>query len=277
MRSILVLIALEILVLGCCSATDSVEGDSSIVSQVTITVVYDNVAFAETFKPDWGFACFIEGLEKSILFDAGAQADVLLHNMKLAHINPDRIQCLVISHDHGDHTQGLTGITGWENLKTAFLPKELTVPFTSLVYQPGLKRKVASLPVGLFPRVFLTGALGKAIIEQSLIIDTPQGLVLITGCSHPGIISILKKAKEILNKDIYLVLGGFHLLDHTAEQIKSIIDSFKSMGVRYCGASHCTGDKAMAAFREAYGDHFVELGAGRAITLDRDGLLLFGH
>ncbi len=67
------------------------------------------------------------------------------------------------------------------------------------------------------------------------------------------------------------------MLKHSEEQIKTIIDSFKSMGVRYCGASHCTGDKAMAAFREAYGDHFIELGAGRTITLDKDGQLHLGH
>jgi len=283
MRNILILIALETLVLGRCTATDSVKGDSSFVSQVTITIVYDNVASSKMFKPDWGFACFIEGLEKTILFDTGGKPDILLHNMKQAHIDPDRIQfrrarpIIVISHGHGDHTGGLACVTGGKNMQTIYLPEELASPLTSQLNQAGLKRKVVTSPLELFPHVHLTGAMGDKIIEQSLIIDTPQGLVLITGCAHPGIVSILKRAKEILNKDIYLVLGGFHLGDHTDEQIKTIIDSFKSMGVRYCGASHCTGEKAITAFREAYGDHFVELGAGRTITLDKDGLLLFGH
>ncbi len=136
MRNILILIALEILILGRCSATDSVKSDSSIVSQVTITIVYDNVAHDKMFKPDWGFACFIEGLEKTILFDAGAKADILLHNMKQAHIDPDRIQYLVISHAHDDHTGGLTCITGGKNMQAIYLPEELASPLTICWIRP---------------------------------------------------------------------------------------------------------------------------------------------
>jgi 7,8-dihydropterin-6-yl-methyl-4-(beta-D-ribofuranosyl)aminobenzene 5'-phosphate synthase len=287
MRSVLVLIALEIILLGCCSATDSVKDSSSIVSQVTITILYDNVCYDTMFTPSNGFSCFIAGLKKTILFDAGEKVDVLQHNMKQANIDPSRIEYLVISHAHADHFGGLLafdsstrtyqavtiGATGWKNIETAFLPVKL--PYTL-----ARNERVDSLPVGLFPHVFLTGVMPAKVRygdEQSLIIDTPQGLVLITGCAHPGIVSILKRAKEILNKDIYLVLGGFHLSSQTDEQIKTIVDSFKSMGVCYCGPTHCTGDKAKAAFRKAYGDHYVEMGAGRTITLDKDGLLLFGH
>jgi 7,8-dihydropterin-6-yl-methyl-4-(beta-D-ribofuranosyl)aminobenzene 5'-phosphate synthase len=229
------------------------------------------------FVQGWGFACFIEGLEKAILFDTDSKPEILLYNMNQAHIDPDRIQYLVISHSDKDHAGGLSGVTGGKNIQTIFLPEELATPLTNQLDQAGLKRKVVTSPLELFAHAHLTGAMGDKPKEQSLIIDTPQGLVLITGCAHPGIVSILKRAKEILNKDIYLVLGGFHMRDHTDEQIKTIIDSFKSMGVRYCGPTHCTGDKAIAAFRGAYGDHFVELGAGKTISLDKDGQLLFGH
>jgi len=291
MRNISIFIAIEILILGCCSATGSVKGDSSIVTQVSITILYDNVSYDTMFTPSNGFSCFIAGLEKTILFDAGAEPDILLHNMKQANIDPYQIQYLVISHIHRDHIGGLMGETVWNNMETAFFPINPGYPgaqnegghFMPAGLFPHVNERVDSLPVGLFPHVFLTGVMPPVpanVIhgeEQSLIIDTPQGLVLITGCAHPGIVSILKRAKEIVKKDIYLVLGGFHLLNQTDEQIKTIVDSFKSMGVRYCGTAHCTGDKAKAAFREAYGDHYVEMGAGRTITLDKDGLLLFGH
>ncbi len=286
MRNFLILIALEIFVIGCCSAADPVKGDSSIVSPVTITILCDNVSYDTMFTAAWGFSCSIAGLEKTILFDAGNDPGILKHNMKQANIDPNQIQYLVFSHRHGDHIGGVVfpdtstmsyqavtiGATGWKNLEIAFLPCELPCQVARI-------ERVDSLPVELFPHVFLTGVMPGVVPpkvihgdEQSLIIDTPQGLVLITGCSHPGIVSILKRAKEIVNKDIYLVLGGFHLLNHTDEQIKTIVDSFKSMGVRYCGPGHCTGDKAKAAFRKAYGDHYVEVGAGRTITIDKDGL-----
>ena len=291
MKNTLMLIVLEIFLLGCCSATDSVTSDSSAVSPVTITILCDNVSYDTMFTAAWGFSCFVEGLEKTILFDAGGDPDIFRHNMKQANIDPNRIQYLVISHRHSDHIGGLfvtdsstqtdqaitMGATGWKNLESAFLPAEVSILLAR-------NQRVEYLPVGLFPHVFLTGVMSGVVPpkvihgdEQSLIIDTRQGLVLITGCSHPGIVAILKRAKEIVKKDIYLVLGGFHLLNYTDEQIRTTVDTFKSMGVRYCGASHCTGDKAKAAFREAYGDHFVELGAGRIITFDKNGTLLLGR
>lgn len=280
MRNTLMLIVLEMILVGCCSAAGSLKSDSSTVSPVTITILYDNVSYDTMFTAAWGFSCFIAGLEKTILFDAGGDPDIFQHNMKQAHIDPNRIQYLVVSHRHSDHNGGLTGITGWKNLETAFFPEEQAYPdmhLTNVVDQPGVKRKVVSSPTGLFPHVHLTEAMGDRILEQSLIIDTPQGLVLITGCAHPGIVSILKKAKEIMNKDIYLVLGGFHLLNYSDEQIMPIVDSFKSMGVRYCAPGHCTGDKAKAAFKKAFGDRYVEMSVGKTITLDKDGSLLLGR
>jgi 7,8-dihydropterin-6-yl-methyl-4-(beta-D-ribofuranosyl)aminobenzene 5'-phosphate synthase len=235
---------------------------------LTITIVYDNVSYDTMFTPSNGFSCFVGGLEKTILFDTGEKPDILLHNMKQANIDSNRIQYLVISHVHFDHIGGLMGVTGWKNMETAFLPVKLAYPVART-------ERVVSFPVELFPHVFLTGVMpaeGVHADEQSLIIDTPQGLVLIVGCAHPGIVSILKKAKEIVKKDIYLVMGGFHLLNSTDEQIKAIVDSFKAMGVRYCAPAHCTGDKAKVAFRKAYGDHFVEMSAGKTITLNKDGL-----
>ncbi|MFH0991780.1 MAG: MBL fold metallo-hydrolase [bacterium] len=277
MKNISIVIALGVIAFVNCLAGDSVKCDSSITSSVTITILYDNAACDKMFKQDWGFACVIEGLQKTILFDAGARPDILLHNMNQAHIDPNQIQYLVISHGHGDHTDGLASVTGGKNLQCVYLPEELGSIAMNQLNHVELKNIVVSSPLELFPYTHLTGAMGDKLIEQSLIIETPQGLVLITGCSHPGIVSILKKAKQLLKKDPYVVLGGFHLLNHSDVQINAIIDSFKTMGVRYCGATHCTGDKSMAAFRKAYGDHFVELGAGRIITLDKDGKLHFSQ
>jgi len=268
-----VLIALEIVILACCAAKDSGKGKASNASELKITILYDNTAVGTKFQPDWGFSCFIEGLEKTILFDAGTKPDVLRQNMEQAKISRNRVEYVVISHAHGDHTGGLEGMIGGTKMEAVYLPESLPADLMKKLATAGVKTTVVSSPLELFPNAHLTGTMGTAIVEQSLIIDTPRGLVVVTGCSHPGIVSILRKAKEIRKKDIVLVLGGFHLLNHTDEEIKDIVASFKSLGVQYCGASHCTGEKAIAAFREAYGDRFVELGAGRVITMGEGGTL----
>ena len=76
---------------------------------------------------------------------------------------------------------------------------------------------------------------------------------------------IIKKAKELLNRDIYLVFGGFHLMQHSEEQVDAIIKAFKELGVQKCGATHCTGDRAIQQFKDAYGDDYVEIGSGRVL------------
>lgn len=111
--------------------------------------------------------------------------------------------------------------------------------------------------------------MGNAIKEQTLILDTSRGLVIIAGCAHPGIVGILEKARLMTGRPIEAVLGGFHLLQKGDEEIGRIIARFKELGVARVGVSHCTGDKAIAMFRDAYKDRFIELGAGRVVRFEK--------
>jgi 7,8-dihydropterin-6-yl-methyl-4-(beta-D-ribofuranosyl)aminobenzene 5'-phosphate synthase len=107
--------------------------------------------------------------------------------------------------------------------------------------------------------------MGDKIKEQSLIIDTAKGLIIVTGCSHQGIVNILRRAKEIRDKPIALVFGGFHLGSKSAAEMQEIIADFKSLGVERCGATHCTGDAQIAMFKKAFGANYVPMGTGRVI------------
>jgi 7,8-dihydropterin-6-yl-methyl-4-(beta-D-ribofuranosyl)aminobenzene 5'-phosphate synthase len=93
-------------------------------------------------------------------------------------------------------------------------------------------------------------------------------LIVITGCAHPGIIDIVKQAKTLLSKEIFLVLGGFHLRDKNDAEIADIIQALQSLGVKYVGASHCTGDNAIRAFHNAFQGRAIRLGAGQVIRLE---------
>ena len=110
--------------------------------------------------------------------------------------------------------------------------------------------------------------MGDQIKEQSLIVDSPKGLIIVTGCSHQGIVNIIKKTVEELDKPIYLVFGGFHLLRHSEEEIKGIISEFHKLGVEKCGPTHCTGETAIAMFKADYGENFMSIGTGKTIVVD---------
>jgi 7,8-dihydropterin-6-yl-methyl-4-(beta-D-ribofuranosyl)aminobenzene 5'-phosphate synthase len=89
-----------------------------------------------------------------------------------------------------------------------------------------------------------------------------------TGCSHPGIIEMLRKVKAAFNKNVYMVFGGFHLMQKSETEMNSIISEMKALGIVKCGATHCTGDKQIQMFKDSFGDNYFELGVGNAIVLN---------
>jgi 7,8-dihydropterin-6-yl-methyl-4-(beta-D-ribofuranosyl)aminobenzene 5'-phosphate synthase len=215
----------------------------------------------------WGISVFTEGLQKSILFDTGGDGSILLANMKKLKINPSEIDLVVLSHIHYDHVGGL-----W-----AFLEKNSEVP----VYLPSsfpddFKNKVRNITGNLFAvkkpykiceNTWLTGELGTSIKEQSLVISTPKGIIVITGCAHPGIVNIVNFIKNHFKENIYLVLGGFHLSSYSTSEVEEIIRELKALKVQKIAPSHCTGEKAIELFREAWGKNFIELGCGAKIKI----------
>lgn len=237
--------------------------------QIVMTILYDNYAATEGVEQDWGFSCLIEGMEKTILFDTGTKSEMLSRNADRLKIDLNRADVIVISHDHGDHTGGLTEVLGNNPDVSVYLPVSFPKDFSDGIQAKHAKPVRVNEPVAICRAAYLTGEMGDQIKEQSLILDTEKGLVIITGCSHQGIVNILERAKENHHKDIYLVFGGFHLLRHSDAQVSEIIQKFKSLGVKKCGATHCTGDKAIALFKEAYGEDFVPMGVGKVVRISQ--------
>ena len=235
--------------------------------QLKITILYDNYVYTEGTKSDWGFACIVEGTEKTILFDTGTKEDILFHNVNRLKIDLKKVKQVVISHNHGDHTGGLFPFLKKNKDVIVYVPNSFPDDFVDRVSSAGAKAVRVKEPLKLSPNVFLTGEMGDLIKEHSMVINTPRGLVIVNGCSHPGIIKIIKRAKEILKKKIYLVFGGFHLMRHSEEEVKKIISEFKKLGVVKVGATHCTGDKAIQLFKEAFKKNYVTMGVGKVINV----------
>ena len=100
-----------------------------------------------------------------------------------------------------------------------------------------------------------------------VVVVTDQGLVIITGCAHPGVDRIVARVQELFDQPVYLVLGGVHLGSPSPSDISQILADLRMMGVQKVGPSHCTGDQAIDAFATEYGEDFVEAGAGRKIVV----------
>jgi 7,8-dihydropterin-6-yl-methyl-4-(beta-D-ribofuranosyl)aminobenzene 5'-phosphate synthase len=231
------------------------------------TILYDNYRFNEKTRPDWGFSCLVEGGEKTILFDTGTRPEILMHNAEVLGVDWTKVELIVISHNHGDHTGGLPAVLKKNPRVSVFFPVSFPPEFRTRVEGFKAQARPVERPLTLGRNVYLTGEVGDRIKEQSLILDTPAGLVVVTGCSHPGIVNILRRAREVVDRPIYLVFGGFHLGDKSEAEIKDIIAAFRELKVERCGATHCTGERAIALFKRAFGEDFVSLGTGRVFEV----------
>ena len=229
--------------------------------EITLISVYDNYQVDPKLKTAWGFATIIKTPQELILFDTGGNSEILLSNMEKLSINPASIKKVVISHIHGDHVGGLEDFLERNSNVTVFIPSSFPKSVKNMIIQKGANFVEVSAPGKISDFAYTTGELYGPPEEQSLIIDSKKGLVIITGCAHPGIVNIVKSAKKLMKKDIYLVLGGFHYPPI------SCIKEFRKLQVEKVAPSHCTGDLAREAFRKEYKEDFIDYGAGKIIEI----------
>ncbi len=267
-----------------------------------ITVLYDAFGKTAVMKHDWGYAAFIEYAGKRILFDSGNDPAILAANAKAAQIDLSKLDFVIMSHRHGDHMGGLVyvlrvnpgvkiyapkegfGAYG-SDLPGTFYRRDTTLPPEQRYYNgspPEIMRFGSAWPTGNFqlindhseiaPAVHLITLVSDKpgtleLRELSLGIDTPDGLVLVVGCSHPGIDRIVQEATA-LNSHVRLIIGGFHLVISSDREINEAVtalhDRFK---VDYVAPGHCTGEPAFAAFRKTFGDRYIYAGLGTRVSL----------
>ncbi|UCC48579.1 MAG: MBL fold metallo-hydrolase [Gemmatimonadota bacterium] len=234
--------------------------------QLRITVLYDNYSHDPRMQTGWGFAALIEYRDRTILFDTGADAPTLLANMRALAIDPRRIEAVALSHAHGDHTGGLAGL-----LEAGARPAVHLLPSfpSSFIRQIQATVTVTEVTLGqqIGEGVFTTGEVSGTIPEQALIVDTELGLVLVTGCAHPGVLEMIERASALRGKKVNLVLGGFHLRGKSTAELQAIVAAFRRLGVEKVAPCHCTGDPAIQMFRDEYLDNFVPVGVGRIVVV----------
>lgn len=268
-----------------------------------ITVLYDAFGKNPSLQKDWGYAALIEYGGKRILFDTGDNPDILAHNVKMLNVDLSRLDFVVMSHRHSDHMGGLNyllgvnpkvkiyapkenfGVYGF-SLPSTFYRKDTTLPAEQRYYDgkpPEIMKFGTAWPNAYFELIEKTTEIAPGIHlifqisdkpatmelrELSLAIETPEGIVLVVGCSHPGLDKIVDAATKI-NKRIHMVTGGFHQLVSKDTEIEQIVDTLHdTFKVDFVAPSHCTGEPAFTAFKKIFGDHYIYAGLGTSIGID---------
>lgn len=243
------------------------------VKKLAITVAYDNNPHEHVPDADWGFAAFISGAEKTILFDTGGR--FLINNMRKFEIDPDNVDVVVLSHIHGDQVRELGDFLQQNSDVIVYLPKSVSKKFKDCVRDYGAKLIDVKESCQICENVYSTGQFGKAIKENSLIIRTDKGLIVLTGCAHQGILNVVDKAKDLIKDDILLVMGGFHDEDKSLpldmegpDRIEEVISAFKKqIRARYVAPCHCCGDQVRRFFKRDFRKKYIDISAGKVITL----------
>ncbi len=267
-----------------------------------ITVLYDAFGKDAAMAKDWGYAALVEINGKRILFDTGNDPGILAKNAKARGADLTRLDFVVLSHRHSDHIGGFSALRRVNPKVRIYAPKENFGVFGSDL--PGtFYRRDESLPAEMryyggappetmkFGTVFpganiqlvdkttevaqgftlialISDAPGtKELKELSLAINTPDGVVLVVACAHPGIEAIVAEAAKI-NPHIHFIAGGFHLVvaqDPAIEKaVTALHDTYK---VDYIAPGHCTGEPTFAALQKAFGDRYLYAGLGTTLAV----------
>ena len=283
-------------VVACASATPCRAQDK-------VTILYDAFGESKELIKDWGFSALVEHNGKRILFDTGNDASKFEHNVKTLSVDLTKLDFVVISHRHTDHTTGLKYVLSVNPGVTVYVPADLAngfggapVPKTFLTPDDSLPSRMRyfggtepeQLTLGklydtgnfvlvnqlteVSPGIFLVRTVSQKkgtleLPELTLAIKRPHGLLLVDGCSHAGIEAILEAAGAVDPKT-EIVFGGLHLVTTPVEEIASVVENLKTKWkVQRIAPGHCTGEPAFARLKKAYGENYLFAGLGTKVEL----------
>jgi 7,8-dihydropterin-6-yl-methyl-4-(beta-D-ribofuranosyl)aminobenzene 5'-phosphate synthase len=237
--------------------------------RVRITYLYDNTVAVAGTRAGWGFAALVERDGRRVLFDTGGDAAVLRDNVAALGVDLSRLDALVISHEHWDHTRGLPVLGARHGLPTYYpASADAAAPWVSELERAGLQRRPISALTEVVPGIWASAEMKSPLApEIALAIDTDDGLLVLVGCSHPGADRMLQDIRQGTGRPVLLLAGGLHLLQSSVPETERTLASIADQGVRHLGTTHCSGDIAIGMARRLWGDRFVEGGVGTVLEV----------
>ncbi|MCD6227859.1 MAG: MBL fold metallo-hydrolase [Candidatus Omnitrophica bacterium] len=231
-----------------------------------LRVLLDKEVMSQDFEGGWGVSYLVDD---DLLFDTGEKFSYIEKNSKLMGIDLMKITKVVISHQHWDHIQGLDGLLEMNKGITVYVCAHSSKDFKDHILRRKVKLVEVKDMVSIKEGIYSSGESfasykGEGIAEQSLIIDRGKDLVLLCGCAHFGLLNIIEKVRRSFNKDIYCLIGGFHLMDKEKRFIEYVVRECRK-AVKKIAPSHCTGFPAVSLFREVFKEDFLEIKVGKEI------------
>jgi 7,8-dihydropterin-6-yl-methyl-4-(beta-D-ribofuranosyl)aminobenzene 5'-phosphate synthase len=271
-----------------------------------LTILSENYALKAPMA-EWGFSVFIETENKKYLFDTGQSGDVVIQNAKSLNIDLTHLDGIILSHGHYDHVGGLVKVLQQCGPTTIFghpgIFKERYSERNGKLVYTGIEQtkkqleedfhvtfKLSSTLTQINSRLWLTGEVPqinphekiskhfKAKQEKtiqkdefpddnSLIIETNKGLVLLFGCAHRGIVNIMEHAKNSLNKPIYGFVGGTHLHDSSNDHYNFVAQYIKENNINFMAPGHCTGINKIFLLKQSFGQKITPAFCGEVFEL----------
>jgi 7,8-dihydropterin-6-yl-methyl-4-(beta-D-ribofuranosyl)aminobenzene 5'-phosphate synthase len=236
-----------------------------------ITTLVDNDVWMRGLASSWGLSLYVEidsGEERHrLLMDTSGSSNVLFSNAGKLEVDLSDVEAIFVSHWHLDHCGALSHVLPLLRPQTPVYVPSMNPSGIRTIRDAEGTPVVCSDSVSLMDGVMSTGEMMGGLSEHSLVINIrDKGLVVLAGCSHPGIVNIVKRAQQVSGvSKVYAVIGGFHI--SSKREGEYVAESLQKIGVRLVSPCHCTGANAKDAIAEIMNDKCIKNGSGKVWTI----------
>jgi len=239
-------------------------------NSVRVTTLVDNDVWKSGLTSSWGISLYVEtykGKERhTVLMDTSGSFDTLSNNASKLDMNLSGVEAIFISHWHGDHCGSLSHVLPLLRRSTSVYVPSKNSSGIRKIKEAGGTPMICSEPVELMEGVTSTGEMVGRTSEHSLVMNVEnKGLVILTGCGHPGIVNIIKRAQQVSGVyRVHAVIGGFHISVREALETANLL---RKIGVELVSPCHCTSENVKKAVSNIMGTRCVKNGSGKIFSI----------